>query len=270
VILISEYDIVRRNNQLLLKVANGDTPITLALGADGTTLTGPTAAAIHGRAFQGGSTTVSTPGSSQQVTTTQQRTMTPLEAQQYPNAAQNGQTYTLNETSTSTEYTPGTTTTMAVATPKNASCKIGVLPVQPAQSADAQKAPAGLEDFLAGMIPPAPFIPNGLRMAGTYDGQGGASIEFRSDKAIVACHATLAEHLYTVSASADQILIRLRGAGGPAVLAVGTDSILRADGSTLQINGHRKTGENALGEPTYIASTDTCSYGALAPRAARN
>jgi hypothetical protein len=268
VFLMSRYDVVRQNNQLLLHLENGANPFALSLGADGTTLAGPASVPIHGRA-PGGATTVSTPGSSQQVTTTRQRELTPLEAQQHPDAVQNGQTYSINETSTSTQYTPGTTSAVPVYSPRNAVCKIGVLPVQPAKPVETQAKPDGIVGYLAGMIPDGPFVPNGLRMAGTYDGQGGASIEFLADKAIVSCRATQVEHPYLVNAKAGQLQIQFSGAGGPASLVLATDSSLRGEGSPVQINGHKKTGENAIGDPTYSASADTCSYATLTPRATK-
>jgi len=268
VFLLSNYDIAWQGNQILLHVKNGDAPIPLRVGANGSTLVGPESVAIHGNA-PGGSRTVSTPGSSREVTTTTQRTLTPLEAAQYPDAKQNGQTYTVDETSTSTEYTQGTTSAVPVYSPKTAVCKIGVLSALPAQPVQSQPKPAGLAGLAAGMIPPSAFVPNGLRMAGTYYGQGGASIEFLADKAIVTCHATQVEHPYAITAEAGQLVIHLSGIGGPTVLSLGADSTLRGDGSPMQINGHRKTGENAIGDPVYSAGSDTCSYGALAPRVAK-
>jgi hypothetical protein len=268
VFLQSSYSIARDSNQLLLRLTNGDAPFTLGVGTDGTTLTGPATVTIHGYA-PGGSRTTSTPGTSQQVTTTRQQELTPLEAGQYQDAKQNGQTYTINETSTSTEYTPGTTSTTPVYNPKSAVCKIGTLPVLPARPVEAPKKPVGLTDYFAGMIPPSPFIPNGLKLAGTYYGQGGASIEFLADKAIVGCHVTQAEHPYALTSKAGGLVINLSGAGAPATLSIGADLTLHGDGASLQIEGHKKTGENAIGDPVYAASSDTCSYGSLATRATK-
>jgi hypothetical protein len=267
VTLISDYDVLRKNDQILVKLNNADDPITLTLRPDGTTLIGPSSVPIHGHAPGGGSTTTTTAGSTQQVTTTQQRTLTPLEAQQYPGATQNGQTYTINETTTSTQYTPGSTSSAPAPWPsKTAPCKLGVLSAQPALPAQTEKKSDGLAGLLDGVIPPSPFVPNGLRMAGTYYGQGGAQIEFLADKAILGCHVTLAEHPYTVTFKAGQLLINLDGFGAPKGFTLGTDGVLHGDNSALYIRGHKKTGEDALGDPTYATSSDTCGYGTLGPR----
>ncbi len=266
--LLSNYTVAREGNQLALHMSNGNASLALAVAADGTTLTGPATATINGY-VPAGSRTTTTPESSREVTTTTQRELTPIEAGQYQDARQNGQTYTINETSTSTEYTPATRISMPVYDPKSVVCKIGTLPVQPARSAQAPTKPPGLAGNIAGMIPPSPFIPNGLKLAGTFNGHGGASIEFLADMAIVACHVTQAEHAYSVGAKAGQMVVSFSGAGAPAAMIVGADLTLHGDGTALHINGHRKTGDDAIGDPIYAVSSDTCSYGTLAPGAAK-
>ena len=112
VVRLSNYTIETKNNQIFVSVKNDQDSFAFRLQPDGRTLVGPGQVSIHGYA-PGGSRAVTTtqPGSSQQVTKTTQRELTPLEAQQYPDAVKNGQTYTVTETTTSTEYTPPTTTT---------------------------------------------------------------------------------------------------------------------------------------------------------------
>jgi hypothetical protein len=268
VTLISDYDVVRKGDQIQVKVTNADDPITLTLRPDGTTLAGPLSAQIHGHTppSGGGSASTSSAGSSQEVTTTQQRTLTPLEAQQYPGATQNGQTYTINETTTSTQYKSGSGPAPVPWPAKSAPCKLGVLSALPAVPAQAEKKSEGLAGLLDGMIPPSPFVPNGLRMAGTYEGQNGSHIEFLADKAILGCHVTLAEHPYTVTLKAGQLLINLDGAGTLKGFTLGTDGILHGDNSPLYIRGHKKTGVDAIGDGTYATSSDTCGYGTLSPK----
>jgi hypothetical protein len=193
------------------------------------------------------------------VQTTQQRTLTPLEAQQYPNAVKNGQTYTLNETTTSTEYAPIQAQQMAPWPAKTAACKVGVLPIV--------IAPPKRDDELTNLLgDEGGIIPDGLRMAGTYSGQGGASIEFLSDKAILGCNATLVERPYTVAIRPGQVLINLAGGSGAKTFSLKPDGTLAGDNTPIFLNGRRKTGVNALGETTYSASSGTCGYGLLSPR----
>lgn len=242
-VLLTNYEVLRGGDRTLVKVANGADPFTVTVADDGTTLVGPAAVVIHGEA-PGRSTTVTTPGSSREVVTTQERTLTPLEAQQYPDAVQNGQSYTLSEQSTTAEYTPQKNFSVPEYHPKTASCKFGTIAVGPAK-----------------------FYPNGIRMLGTYEGAGGAHIEFLPEKAIIGCRATLEEHPYAVASRPGQWLIHL--AGSPAVdFALLPDGTIRGEGASRLVNGHRKTGEDTLGDPTYAPSSDTCAYGALAPRGA--
>ena len=180
---------------------------------------------------------------------------------------QNGQSYTPNDTTTSTEATPGTSSPQPVYHAETASCAVGTIAATPVLPAASQPKATGMSGWVHGMIPAGPLIPNGVRMAGTYYGAGGASIEFLGDKAIVTCRATLEEHPYTVAPRGGQLLIHLGGAAA-VDLALGPDGALRGDASSRFVNGHRKTGEDTLGDPTYAPSSDTCGYGSLAPKAA--
>ena len=117
-------------------------------------------------------------------------------------------------------------------------------------------------------MPPSGKVPNGLRMAGTYYGEGGASIEFLADKAIVGCHATLVERPYTISSRDSQLLVNLGANGGSQSFALTSEGTLVGDNARVSLSGRRKTGENQLGDPVYAPSSDSCSYGILSPRGA--
>ncbi len=98
--------------------------------------------------------------------------------------------------------------------------------------------------------------------------RSGVAGRGHSGTASHASHATLEEHPYTVVSRAGQLLVRLSGA--PTLdFALGPDGTIRGDGTARLVNGHRKTGENTLGDPTYAGSSDTCGFGAPAPRLAR-
>src|SRR5262249_26227064 len=174
---------------------------------------------------------------------------------------------TINETTTSTEYTPGTTRTTSVPMwhAETASCKIGVLTPQIESSTPRTPGPP---NPLEKIMPPSQniHIPDGVRMIGEYDGPGGASIAFGGYKAIVGCHATIAERPYEVSLKGGQILINLGAGANSQAFTLRPDGTLAGDGSTIMLVGKRKTGEDALGDPTYIGSSDTCTYGNLTPR----
>jgi hypothetical protein len=257
VFLLSNFS-VGGNDQLLVKVRNSGDPFVLRLQQDGKTLVGPGLISINGNS-PGGSSTVTTAGSSQQVTKTTKRELTPLEAQQYPNAVQNGQTYTVTETTTSTEYTPGTTTTAPSYHPAAAPCRIGTL--TPAVQTSVPSAPT----YFDKMFPPSPNVPDGLRMIGTYDGPGGANIQFQGAQAIVGCHATISERPYNVTHKGGQTFIDIGSGIGSQKFMLRPDGSLSGDGSTVTLIGKRETAKDSLGDPTYVPSSDRCTYGNLVP-----
>jgi len=271
VFLLSSYKVERKNNQIALRLTNEKEPFTLALKSDGTTLGGPPTVAIHGHA-PGGSTTTTTAGSTREVQTTTTTEMNARDLQasgRAQEATQTGnQTYAVKDTTTSTEYTPPTTTTVPVWPAKTAQCRLGVLPVLPERPSEPSKKAGGMEDFIDKIMPTYGKVPNGLRMQGTYYGEGGASIEFLPDKAIVACHQTLVEHPYTVASRAGQVLVNLESNGGAQTFTLTPEGTLAGDSARVTLNGRRKTGENQLGDPTYAPSSDACSYGVLSPRGA--
>jgi hypothetical protein len=110
------------------------------------------------------------------------------------------------------------------------------------------------------------FVPNGLRMAGTYYGPGGANIEFLDHKAIVGCNATRDENLYTVAFRNGEVIVNIEGAGAPLAFKLNLDGRLVGNGSTIPIYGQKVVGKNRDGDRVYASSSDTCTYGTLAPQ----
>ena len=268
----SSYTIERKGGQILVHIENDDDTVTLAFRPD-LALIGPGPLAIHGF-VPGGSTTVTTPGEAHQVTTTTQVEMNRtdvMSAGQQQNATQTGaQTYTVPQTTTSTEYTaPTTTTTPAPYIPKTVRCMAGTITPEPAakpsnvpreESTGVQKI---FEDALGGE---EVFVPNGLRMAGTYYGQGGANIEFLDHKAIVGCHVTKDENPYTVAFRNGEVIVNVEGAGAPLAFKLNLDGTLVGNGASTPIYGQKVVGKNQQGDPVYASSSDTCAYGTLAPQ----
>jgi len=271
VFLLSSYKVESKNNQVVLHLTNQQDPFTLALKPDGTTLAGPASILVHGNA-PGGSTTTTTAGSSREVQTTTTTEMNARELQasgRAQEATQTGnQTYAVKDTTSSTEYTPPTTTTVAAYHPVTVPCKLGVLPVQPERPSEPSKNSGGMQDFIDKIMPTNGRVPNGLRMEGTYFGEGGASIEFLPDKAIVACHETLVEHPYTVALRAAQLLVNLESSGGSQAFTLAPEGTLLGDNAKVSLYGRKKIGEDTLGDPKYAPSSDACSYGVLSPRGA--
>jgi len=264
----STYTLERKGGQILIHIENDDDTVTLAFRSD-LALVGPGPLAIHGF-VPGGSTTTTTPGEARQVTTTTQVEMNRtdvMSAGQQQNATQTGaQTYTVPQTTTSTEYTPPTTTTTpAPWIPKTVRCMAGTITPEPA--AKPSNAPKESTDLISivgdALGGEEVFVPNGLRMAGTYYGQGGANIEFLDHKAIVGCNITRDENPYTVAFRNGEVIVDIEGAGAPLAFKLNLDGTLVGNGGTIPIYGQKVVGKNQQGDPVYASSSDTCAYGTL-------
>lgn len=253
--LQTTYAIEQKGNQVVVNIENGRDTLALTLQPDIKTLTGSgQTVPIHGYAPGGGSAgTAGTPGSTNQVTTTRQRELTPLEAKQYPDAVKNGQTYTLNETTTLTEYTMPVSPGPAPWRPKSAPCRVGVLKYQIDNSK--QDVPDLLKDWFD--VDELPGLVQGLRMIGNYDGPGGASIKFFPEKAIVGCNSTIVEHNYGVLLKEGKVLVQIFSHLGAETFTLKPDGILSGTGATVARYGKTKTGQQ---------SSDSCTYGDLSPR----
>jgi hypothetical protein len=249
--LQTTYAIEQKGNQVVVNIENGRDLLALALQADSKTLTGSgQTLPIHGFAPGGGSAaTAGTPGSTNQVTTTRQRELTPLEAKQYPDAVKNGQTYTLNETTTSTEYTMPVSPSPAPWRPKSAPCRVGELKYQIDNSKSDE--PDLLKDWFD--VDELPRLVQGLRMIGKYVGPGGASIKFFPEKAIVGCNSTIVEHNYGVLLKEGKVLVQIFSHLGVETFTLRPDGILSGSGATVARYGKQQ-------------SSDSCIYGDLSPR----
>jgi hypothetical protein len=167
----------------------------------------------------------------------------------------NGQTYTVNETTTSTEYTMPVSAGPAPWRPKSASCRAGVLKYQ------IPNAKPDVPDLVKDWVDEMPGLVQGLRMIGNYDGPGGASIKFFPEKAIVSCGATIVEHPYHVLVEEGKVFVEIMSHVGAEKFTLRPDGILSGSGATVTRYGKRKSG-NA----TYVESSDRCTYGDLSPR----
>jgi hypothetical protein len=268
----SSYTLERKGAQILVHIENDGDTVTLAFRPD-LALVGPGPLAIHGF-VPGGSTTVTTPGEARQVTTTTQVEMNRtdvMSAGQQQNATQTGaQTYSVPQTTTSTEYTPPTTTTTpAPFIPKTVRCMAGTITPEPAakpSNAPKEESTGLLKVVVDALGGEDVYVPNGLRMAGTYYGQGGANIEFLDHKAIVGCNVTRDENPYTVAFRNGEVIVNVEGAGAPLAFKLNLDGTLVGNGATIPIYGQKLVGKNQQGDPVYASSSDTCAYGTLSPQ----
>jgi hypothetical protein len=285
------YKIEFQGTKVALHVQNDPQSLVFAL-RDGR-LYGPSQAVqVAGRivvgttAGSGGSYAASTSGSSMPTTTTQTTTtdMSPLQADAYVRSGgsgsvqQSGASYTVTETTTSTEYhsTPAPTPTynsgpQVITAPRTRSCPAPVLantPVHEAQDmGSALTSIAGIfggsDDAPAKKSPPA-LAPAGLRMTGEFEVPGGADIDFRDNRAIVACGLIAAEYPYTVDLSGDHPVLHLAGQGKqPIDLTFGEKNTFAGSGE-IQVTGRVPMGQNNDGDVVYAQRTAKCSLGTFA------
>jgi len=123
--LADEYRVEREGAQVFVTVQNGNYPLKLVLNSDGT-LSGSGELEITGQVVVGHHTQTSGGGPVTQ-STMEQRTLTPLEAGQYSDAVQNGQTYTVNVPVTTTSDAAPSTISVPDYASKTERCAVGIL-----------------------------------------------------------------------------------------------------------------------------------------------
>ena len=194
------YTVELSDTQALVKIHNGSKPVIFVLRQDGKLeASGPVK--ITGQ-VPAGSTTEQTMGMTAQKTTTQ-RELTPLEAQNYPDAKQNGQVLTNSETSTQMAYGPTGTRTVTQYVNKTVDCNLGLMtPTGPTPLPPDIESPFGLittifsgasvlmeggntQKALGQMLNLDKAPSPGLRMTGRYAGQQGFSETFHPESATV-------------------------------------------------------------------------------------
>ncbi len=269
-------------SQALVKIQNGVKPVVFTLAQDGKLegsgpirLTGQVPAGTRTEQTMGNTTT----------TTTTQRELTPLEAQQYPNATQNGQTFTNTETSTQSTYGPTGTRQVTQYVNKTVDCTVAPLtPTGPTPLPPDIESPFGvLTTIFSGMSvlsqggnvkqataemlntdkAPAP----GLRMAGKYAGPTGFSVIFHPESATVACGDSELAHEYLIQRNANQFLVKIKDPSNPITLQLKPDGSLFSDAS-VQINGRVIVGttEDPKNPFVYSPKVGRCTIGSLAAR----
>jgi len=117
------YSVRMTDTQVTISVQN-DKPLAVTLRLDGK-LAGSGPVRVTGQ-VPAGTRTEQTTGATTQTTRTT-RELTPLEAQQYPNARQNGQIFTVQQDSTELVYGPTGTRTVTDFITKTSDCTMGVL-----------------------------------------------------------------------------------------------------------------------------------------------
>ncbi len=275
------YTVEASDARVLIKIQHGPKPITFALRPDGK-LEGSGPIRITGISA-GGTATAQTMGSTTTTTTTQ-RELTPLEAQQYPDAKQNGQVYNNSETSTGTAYGPTGTRQVTQYANKTTDCTLGLMTATgPTPLAADVESPMGLlttiasgmgtlmqggttdqaaKKMLSNDKAPAP----GLRLGGDFVGQGGFRITFHPESVSVACGAAELAHPYTIQKTSTQILLKIQDQENPLTLQLKPDGSLTGEG-TAQVNGRVIVGTTEDPNNPYVFAPKVarCPVGTLSP-----
>jgi hypothetical protein len=274
------------DTQALIKIHNGAKPVIFVLRQDGKLeASGPIS--ITGQ-VPAGSRTEQTMGMTPQTTTTQ-RELTSLEAQNYPDAKQNGQVFTNSETSTQMAYGPTGTRTVTQYVNRTVDCNLGLMtPTGPTPLPPDIENPFGVITTIfsggsvlmqggtaqqaAGEMLNLSKAPNpGLRMTGRYAGQQGFSVTFHPESATVACGDAERALEYSIQKNANQIFLKIRDDSNPITLRLRPDGSLFADG-TVQVNGRVITGttEDSKNPFVFAPKIGRCAIGTLVAGGAAN
>lgn len=153
---------------------------------------------------------------------------------------------------------------------KTTMCKLGGQ--RPLGSTGPTHATQTLPILFAQMVPGAPWETRsakekawpgpGLRMYGTYAGQGGLSLEFHEDSVILACGQTFSARSYAVQHTGAGTEVQIEGEK-PIMLTLRPDLSLSGSGS-VRIAGHTFVGDRQGGNGSMFApTTATCAIGTL-------
>ncbi len=258
------YTVDRSGSQILVKVGIGPKNLAATLRPDGK-LAGPGPVMVAGRVVIGTATGGGGAGGyeAQTHTTTQERQIAAADVPNYSADAvhQNGMEYSVSEQQTTTTYEPtAPQRRMDPPTePKTERCNIGTIQGRP---------PVGLVAGLSALLDPsaakAPPKPFGLRMAGTYAGPGGLSIEFRLDSATVECGEAHVAMAYDVENGDGPLKLKMKNPAGPFVVMLRPDGNMEGSG-TVNLAGRVITGSRG-DDIVYAARNASCPLGTLTPK----
>jgi len=254
-----EYRVEVKGNEIEVRTSDDSKTIILAYRADGKlagsgpiTVTGPVPAGTSTQQTYGAKTT----------TTTEQKQISQGEAWQYSpdQVHQNGQEYYVNQTQTHTTYGPTGSTTTTQYVPKTKSCTLGLMTPGVSQQDVAMQAAMHILDSGTKQGPP----PVGLRMNGTYTGQGGLEIEFQPDSAEVQCGQAVLAIPYVVERKENQIMVDIKDPSGPFALTLAPGGKQLSGSGQIQVNGRTHSASCALG---VLTATESGANGAALAKA---
>jgi len=160
------------------------------------------------------------------------------------------------------------TTTTHVTEYKNAT-KVCPAPVLSSKGAAPSAVDIGT-GFLKSMFSDAekgPPTPPGLRMHGAYGGQGGISVEFYPESAVISCGEAAHAYPYVVQVNGAQPIVKLQDPARPLVLSMKPSGELDSGSGPYEVHGRTITGKNDNDDFTFAPLNMTCNLGVLTPGA---
>ena len=279
-----QYSVELTDTQALIKIQHEPKTVVLSLLPNGK-LSGSGPIRITGQ-VQAGSHTEQTNGMTTQ-TTSRTRELTPLEANQYPDATQNGQTYTIREDSSQLVYGSTGTVTRPNLVTKTADCNLGLMSViggspMPLLNEINSNPIAYLTTLFSGvgtlmkggnaqdaaqeMLSPKAekAIAPGLRMHGTYAGPTGFRLAFHPESVTLGCGDSERALEYSVQRTANSTVLVAKENGKPISFQLMPDGSIVGEG-TVQVNGRVITGttEDMNNPFTFAPHVARCEVGRL-------
>jgi hypothetical protein len=253
------YTIQRSAAQISVTVPISPKPLLLSY-RDGK-LFGPGPIDVAGRVVIGGAVDhASTSYEMQTQTTTSQRQ---IAAADVGNLAigevhQNGMEYSVDQQTSSTNWTPTTQHHYEVPTaPKTERCNVGALPATGATGSVS----GALTQVLGSKESKSANTAPGLRLNGTYAAAGGLKIEFRDDSATLECGESFSSEAYAVQAHGSQLVVNFENSTGPLSLILQPNGTLTGSGD-IDVAGRRAI-TGADGGIDYLPRNAHCSLGTL-------
>jgi len=275
-----------RDIQTLVTIQNESKPVAFSLRQDGK-LSGSGPIRVTGQVAAGSHTEQTMGMTTQQTTRTKE--LTPLEAQNYPDAQQNGQVFTVRENATELVYGPTGTRTVNDYVTKTTDCTLGLMtpigasPLPSGMVTAGYINPmavltaigAGLGELMKGgntqdaaeeMLSPAAEknIAPGLRMNGRYASPTGLTLNFHPESVTLGCGEAEQALEYSVQHIGNKTMLVVKDNAKPNSFQFMPDGSIAGEG-TVQVNGRVITGttEDINNPFTFAPRVARCEVGRL-------
>jgi len=254
-----QYTVERSGMQISVKVPISPKPLTLSYKEG--KLAGPGPIDVDGRVVIGGATdTTSTSYEMQTSTTTTQRQVSAAEVPNYAmgEVHQNGMEYSVDQQTSSTNWTPTTTHHYSVPTaPKTEHCNVGMMQTV----GETGSVSGALTELIGSKASKSANTAPGLRLNGTYAAPGGLKIEFRDDSATLECGEAFNSEGYSVLPEGGQFIVKFDNSTGPLSLMLQSNGTLTGSGN-VEVAGRRAI-QGGGGGVDYLPRNANCALGTL-------